>query len=129
MKKEKCLFLFINYDHYAMIKRKKNFFSISYYDHYAIIKREKGFFHSATLSTNEERKMLFFIYSLRSLFPDQEWEFFFPSLLLSLRYDQERKKFFFIQRLCPLMKKEKCCFSFIYYDYYAMTKSKSFFFI
>ena len=72
-------FLFINYDHYAMMKRKKVFFSISYYDyyamikreksffsftnydHYAMIQREKSFFHLATIFTNEEMKMFCFI--------------------------------------------------------------------
>ena len=95
MKKEKSFFLFINYDHCAMIKRKKIFFAISYDDHYAMTKREKSFFHSATFSTSEERKILFFIYSVRSVCHDKEWKFFFIELLLSLRYDQERRNFFF----------------------------------
>ena len=113
-----------------------------------MIKREKSFFHSATFSTNEEGKMLFFIFSLRSLCHDQEWKFFFDLattsttlwsrekkvfffiyLLRSIRHVQERKKLFFIQPLCPLMKKEKWCFSFIHYDHYATTKSEFFFVI
>ena len=62
-----------------MMKGKKFFFSFSYYDHYAMLKREKSiffiylrrslrhdqerkiFFHLATIFTNEEGKMFFFI--------------------------------------------------------------------
>ena len=61
MKKEKYFFSFSYYDHYALIKKKKLFFSFSYYDHYRMIKRKKGFFHLATMFTNEEREMFFFI--------------------------------------------------------------------
>ena len=110
-------------------------------------KRKRSFFHSATLPTNEKRKMLFFIYSLQSLCHDQEWKFFshwattittlwcrekklFFHLPTTTTTPWSREKiFFFIQPLCPLMKKEKCCFSFIHYNHYAMTKSESFFLI
>ena len=57
------------------MKKEKGFFSFIHYDHYAMIKREKTFFHLATMFTNEERKMFFFIYSLRSLRHDQERRF------------------------------------------------------
>ena len=78
----------------------------------------------------KKEKCFFFLYKLRSLRHDQEKKkFFFNQLLRSLHHDQERKKVFFIQPLCPLMKKEKCCFSFIYYDHYAITNSESSFFI
>ena len=42
-------------------REKKVFFSFSYYDHYAMIKTGKSFFYLASLFTNEERKMFFFI--------------------------------------------------------------------
>ena len=71
-------FLFIHYDHFAMIKIKKFFFQLA-----------------GTIITPRPRE----------------------------------KKVFFIQPLFPLMKKEKCCFSFFHYDHYAMTKSESFFLI
>ena len=70
-------FLFIHYDHFAMIKIKKFFFQLA-----------------GTIITPRPRE----------------------------------KKVFFIQPLFPLMKKEKCCFSFFHCDHYAMTKSESFFF-
>ena len=52
-------------------QREKVSFSLSYYNHYAMIKNEKSFFHLATMFTNEERKIFFFIYSLRSLCHDR----------------------------------------------------------
>ena len=76
-------------------REKKVFFSFIYYDYYAMTKKEKSFFHLATMFTNEERKMLFFIYSVWSVCHDEKWKFFFIELLRSLRYDQERKKVFF----------------------------------
>ena len=76
MKKEKCFFLFINYDQYAMIKTKNFFFQLA-----------------TTITTPWPRE----------------------------------RKVFFIEPLPPLVKKEKCCFSFIQYHQYPMMKSESFF--
>ena len=93
---------------------KKLFFSFTYYDHHAMIKRENFFFHSATLPTNEKRKMLFFIYSLQSLCHDQEWEFFFHlATAITTLWSREKKVFF----------------SFTYYDHEAMIKGEKRFFL
>ena len=104
---EKVFFLFSYYDHYAMIKRKKLFFSFSYDDHYAMMKREESFSHLGTMFTNEERKTVFFIYSLRSLCHHQEQKFFFH----------------LATTITTLWSRDKnCFFSFTYYDHYAMIK-------
>ena len=92
----KKVFFSLSYcNHYAMITRKKLFFSFRYYDHYAMIKRQKSVFHSATLSNNEERKILFFIYSLWSLCHDQEWKFSFQlATIITTLWSREKKVFF-----------------------------------
>ena len=96
----------------------------------------------------KKEKCFFFIYSLRPLRHDQEKKksFFQLATTITTTWSREKKFFFrlatkittswsrekevfFIQPLCPLMKKEKCCFSFIHYNHYAMTKSESFFLI
>ena len=104
---EKVFFSFSYYDHYAMIKRKKLFFSFSYHNHYAMMKREESFSHLATMFTNEERKTVFFVYSL--------W---------SLRHHQEQKFFFHLATtITTLWSREKnVFFSLSYYDHYAMIK-------
>ena len=58
-------------------QREKVPFSLSYCNHYPMIKREKIFFHLATMFTNEERKKIFFIYSLGALRHDQKRRFLF----------------------------------------------------
>ena len=96
-------------------REKKLLFSFSYYDHYAMIKREKRFFHSATFSTNKEGKMLFFIFSLRSLCHDQEWKFFFDLATTNTTlWSREKKVFFFIYLLRSIrhVQKRKKFFSF-----------------
>ena len=88
-------------------REKKLFFSFSYQDHYAMIKREESFSHLATMFTNEERKTVYFVYSL--------W---------SLRHHQEQKFFFNLATtITTLWSREKTMFcSFSYYDHYAMIK-------
>ena len=130
------------------MKKEKCFLSFSYYDHYAVIKREKSFFHLVTIFTNEEGNLFFFYLFTTITTPSsrEKKSFFQLATTITTTWSREKKFFFrlatkittswsrekevfFIQPLCPLMKKEKCCFSFIHYNHYAMTKSESFFLI
>ena len=108
--------------------RQKVFFSFSHYDHYAMIKREKSFFHLATIFTNEERKIFFFIYWLWSLPHHKERKFLFHlAKTITMPWSRE-KKVCFMYPPCSLMKKEKYFFSFSYYDHSALIKKKKVFF-
>ena len=128
-REKKLFFSFSYYNQYAMIKRKKGFFWFSYYHHYAKIKTEKSFFQLATMFTNEEGKMFFFLFIHYDHYAMIKIKKFFFQLVGTITTPWSReKKGFFIQPLFPLMKKEKCCFSFFHCDHYAMTKSESFFF-
>ena len=93
-----------------------------------MIKREKSFFHLATIFTNEERKIFFFIYWLWSIRHHKERKFLFHlATTITMPWSIE-KKVCFMYPLCSLMKKEKYFFSFSYYDHYVLIKRQKIFF-